>query len=108
MFIDVIKQVKISEQDADQIKVNGINQKKMLIDNAKTEAENLLVEADKLARSKYDEILDSGQQEAEEQYKKHMEYVDDMCKMIEEKAHRNQAETVAFIAERIVKDSVNS
>lgn len=108
MFIDVIKQVKNSEQDADQIKVNSINKKKMLIDNAKAEAENLLAKADREARQKYDEILELGEMEAAAQYKKHMEYVEDTCRMIEEKSNRNQAETVAFIAERIVKDSVNN
>lgn len=108
MFVEELRLVRKSENDAEQLKADAKVRVKKITEKAESEAEKFLEEAEKLGKKEYDAMIDEGVKEAESQYSGHLEGIKKDCQKMMEAARANEEAAVSFIAERIVSNSVNN
>lgn len=108
MFLDELTQIKNSENQAEELRIQSKLDCKKLLDHAKSCANELLIEAETDAKGQYDSLLQEGENLAEQKYRQYISNTEDECKKLISKARTREEEVVNTIVERIVRTSVNN
>lgn len=108
VFVEELTKIKESENKADQLQKKAKNDSKQTLDNARMRADQVIEEAENLAKDEYDSLLKEGHSKSDEEYDAFLAETKKNCTQMIEKAKNNENKAVELIAERIVKASVNS
>lgn len=108
MFVEELTKIKESETYADELQKKARLDSKQTIEAANVKAARLIEEAEAKGKDAFDLCIREGQAIADEQYALALEKTKDECKALIEKARENESKAVNFIAERIVRGSVNN
>lgn len=108
MFVEELTKIRESEARAEEIQKKAKLDSKQTIEAAESKAAKILEEAEARGREACNSLIREGQEIADEQYALTLEKTKEECKALIEKARNNEIKTVGFIAERIVRASVNN
>ena len=108
MFVEEITRIRNSEAKADEIYKDSKADAKKILRDAKSEADKLIADAEVKAKDIYDGFVHEGQEEADREYDKFLADKKNESAELIKKARNNEDKAVELIAERIVRDSVDS
>ena len=107
MFAEELNMIKSAENQADEMKHQARLDAKALTAEAQAEVTRLIDEAFAYEKEECQKLIKEGHAIADEQYAKTISQAQTLCKEMAEKAKANEDAAVKFIAERIVKSSVD-
>ena len=107
MFAEELNLIKDAEEKAEQMKQEAKISANHLTGDAKAEVTSIIDAAFEYEKEKCQELIAQGQQEAQRRYDHAIENAQALCVEIKGQAKENQEKAIKFIAERIVKSSVN-
>lgn len=108
MSIEIIKVIKETEEKAELIKKEAVQQSKQIIVDANAEAIGILDEAREFSEAKSMEVLKAAESEGQLLYDGIINDASKECENILKKADENMDDAASIILERIVKTSGNS
>ncbi|MGN0658676.1 MAG: hypothetical protein ACI4LA_03635 [Emergencia sp.] len=107
MFADELTKVKESENRAEEILKKAKLDSRQALENARTEAARIVEDAKNRGKETYDSYIRDGQSESDAQYEAYMAKTREECAAMIENARKKQQNATDYIAERIVRASVN-
>ena len=108
MFAEELNMIKNAEDKAAEMKHQARLDAKALTAEAQAEVSRLIDEAFALEKEECNKLIKEGHAIADEEYAKTISDAQTLCKEMAAKAKVNEEAAVKFIAERIVKSSVNN
>lgn len=108
MSIEIIKVIKETEEKAELIKKEAVQQSKQIIVDSNAEANQILDEAREFSELKSAEVLKTAESEGQLLYDGIINEASRECEIILKKAEENMDDAASIILERIVKTSGNS
>lgn len=107
MFAEELNMIKNAENEAAEMKHQARLDAKTLTAEAQAEVTRLIDEAFAREKEECQKLLKEGQAIADEEYAQTISGAQTLCKEMAAKAKANEEAAVKFIAERIVKSSVD-
>ncbi len=107
MFAEELNLIKDAEEKAEQMKREAKISANNLTGDAKAEVTGIIDAAFAYEKEKCQELITQGQEEAQRRYDAAIEAAQNLCTDMREEAKTREKEAIKFIAERIVKSSVN-
>ena len=107
MFAEELNMIKNAENEAAEMKHQARLDAKALTAEAQAEVTRLIDEAFAREKEECQKLLKEGQAIADEEYARTISGAQTLCKEMAAKAKANEEAAVKFIAERIVKSSVD-
>ena len=107
MLAEELKRINESEAEADELQQRAKAESKDIIDEARIKAEKTLRDAENHAKDIYDRLIGEGAAEASAGYDSYMESIRHDCRVLADRAKEREEDTIAMIAERIVRRSVD-
>ena len=108
VFVEELTKIKESENYADELQRKAKADSKQALAEARTKADKIATDAENRAKDIYDSLMKEGQAKSDEQYRLFLEKTKNECEAMIEKARNNENKAIEFIAERIVRSSVNN
>ena len=108
MTIDVIKDIKEVEQQAEQILKQAHNTVRQKMEETRAESERLISKASADSQKEIDDIIKKAESRAEEEISKIKIQISMECAEIKDAARKKFPEAIDIIAGRVVKFNVNS
>ena len=108
MFTEELSVIRQTEDAAEKMKKEARSEARMMTEKANTEAGELISWAENQAKDCFEALVKEGQDTAQEEYEQAIAEAERLCGAMAEEAGKNQDRVVKFIAERIVKASVNN
>lgn len=107
MFADELNKIKNAEEQAEEMKREAKISAKNLTDNTSAEVTRIIDEAFAVEREECRQLIREGQEIAQKRYDEAIEDAQTLCGEMIAGAEARRIEAVKFIAERIVRSSVD-
>lgn len=107
MFAEELNMIKNAENEAAEMKHQARLDAKVLTAEAQAEVTRLIDEAFAYEKEECHKLIKEGHSIADEEYAQTISGAQTLCKEMAAKAKANEEAAVKFIAERIVKSSVD-
>ena len=103
MSIEYVKQIRVQEKEADQIRRHAVAEAKRIIEEAKVTAKDTINETRRKETELYHELIIKAETEALLEYEKIIHNAKWECDMLRKNAEENLDQAVSVITEKVTE-----